>query len=1018
MKKIAIGTVILLVATCITASAQYAYFYGTVQKNGENVPDGTTISAWIYYKECANKTINNSVYSIPVPADNLTTPEIDGGRNGTPVVFKINGQTAQQTGIWWNDMIIQLNLTVCTKDLIVTNITVFGNNPNIDPNSIFVDRDTKVNATIKNVGSENTTNFEVVLYVNNNKTDSRNITLNGSEEKIIQFNWHTPNKVGNYVLEVYADRYDEVPECNNMNNNKTINQYVTIAQSTFYGTVQKDGENVPDGTIISAFINGTEHANTTTFTENNISKYNIIIPANNITTNDTIIFKVGNIKACQTGKWQNGTNTQLNLTVCTKPDLIVTNITVKGNYPILDTNAVFIDLDTEVNATIKNDGFGDAVNFYGVLYVNENEIDRKKVTLNGSEEKIIPFKWHTPDNIGFHTIKVVADPENNIPECNDTNNNNTINQYVTENGYKGNKPLQEYKNGTLKGGVLFDFGDSQYISDMNEGDTATVYFNLNTLPHTNFYKVKLARLYVYWTSKSNDLPSFGMKFNDNILTPEVKYTDRKGFGSYDYPSGMYAYNVTNMVQGNGEYIATIVKYGDNTMDLYGMGLLVVFEDERDLMESPNITYFINEGCDLLYSNASYNTTPDDATTSALFKDSIDKNKTSFLYTVIPLADEGNNSLLFNNYSLPVTWNYSKEGQSKIATNNTNVTGYLNDQNVARIQDQGDYIIATNAILIIGGKVNQHYEKTLVSIKDSGTMQNEEVTIPIEIYGVDNLGSGTIRLEYDSSVVKVTEVKNGDFDTIEYNIQNAFNYTLISAYQVNNSELSGEVTFAEVVLKANTTPCNSSNLNLTVIDLNDINSNPIINYSVQNGTFYVIDEPKLNTNLSVSVIINDNKDSVNITVNVTQKCTSIEIDKVTIDLSNIGGDSAAEMKKARNGTNWTLWYLVVNSSKPLSYLQHKEIFALLITVKNSSSTVNVINTTKINLEILRNGDVDKNGYVDIADAAYIARYTVGKETLIDPYNRVADVDGSGDVDISDAMYLAKYIAGLPGFERLK
>jgi len=96
-------------------------FYGTVKANGANVPNGTSVSAWINgvkYAETTTflTTVNGqqtSVYTITVPGDDPTTPGVvEGGNEGDTVVFKVGGNLTDQTGTWHEGTDVQLNLTV------------------------------------------------------------------------------------------------------------------------------------------------------------------------------------------------------------------------------------------------------------------------------------------------------------------------------------------------------------------------------------------------------------------------------------------------------------------------------------------------------------------------------------------------------------------------------------------------------------------------------------------------------------------------------------------------------------------------------------------------------------------------------------------------------------------------------------------------------------------------------------------------------------------------------------------
>ncbi|MFH1926553.1 MAG: DNRLRE domain-containing protein, partial [Chloroflexota bacterium] len=96
--------------------------------------------------------------------------------------------------------------------------------------------------------------------------------------------------------------------------------------SSFWGTVALDGGNVPDGTVISAWINGVQYAETATFTSSGQSVYTIDVPADDLHTvgvieggadGDAIVFKVGGSAADQTVTWQGETNSDLNLSAVT-----------------------------------------------------------------------------------------------------------------------------------------------------------------------------------------------------------------------------------------------------------------------------------------------------------------------------------------------------------------------------------------------------------------------------------------------------------------------------------------------------------------------------------------------------------------------------------------------------------------------------------------------------------------------------------------------------------------------------
>ncbi len=94
-------------------------FYGTVKVDGKNVPTGTSITAWIRgvrYGAPATVTLykNDTVFSLSIPGDELSTEQVEGGVGGDVVQFRIGNQPIDQQGSWKSGTNIQLNLSYNT----------------------------------------------------------------------------------------------------------------------------------------------------------------------------------------------------------------------------------------------------------------------------------------------------------------------------------------------------------------------------------------------------------------------------------------------------------------------------------------------------------------------------------------------------------------------------------------------------------------------------------------------------------------------------------------------------------------------------------------------------------------------------------------------------------------------------------------------------------------------------------------------------------------------------------------
>jgi hypothetical protein len=127
-------------------------------------------------------------------------------------------------------------------------------------------------------------------------------------------------------------------------------------------------------------------------------------------------------------------------------------------------------------------------------------------------------------------------------------------------------------------------------------------------------------------------------------------------------------------------------------------------------------------------------------------------------------------------------------------------------------------------------------------------------------------------------------------------------------------------------------------------------------------------------------------------------TGIGIQSVTVDLSAIGGSAYTLM------------------SGPYPNPGTYEVTTTATTGINGTFTGNITTAQTNELMVYRRGDVVRNNVVDMGDALYIARYTVGLETPdMDYFNFVGDVqpacDGDHITNMGDALYIARHTVNL-------
>ncbi len=91
-------------------------FYGKVKVDGENVPDGTVVEAWIngeVYAEAKTQTYQgDSVYAMDVTGDDASTNDVEGGIEDDKIEFRVAGQPAGQSGVWHSGTNTNLDLSV------------------------------------------------------------------------------------------------------------------------------------------------------------------------------------------------------------------------------------------------------------------------------------------------------------------------------------------------------------------------------------------------------------------------------------------------------------------------------------------------------------------------------------------------------------------------------------------------------------------------------------------------------------------------------------------------------------------------------------------------------------------------------------------------------------------------------------------------------------------------------------------------------------------------------------------
>jgi hypothetical protein len=414
--------------------------------------------------------------------------------------------------------------------------------------------------------------------------------------------------------------------------------------------------------------------------------------------------------------------------------LLTSIIQVQAAHSVVSINNVSGESGKDINATII---LNDVTNYgTGTIKVTYDPAIAQVTGVEGSIDSSI-LAWNADNNAGSVTISVrnqngrsdkveFADIKFHAVGSNGTSTpltlDVTIHQDTSDNeipitlnhgslsitgspesvnGYLGDKPLTIYSHETITGNLTYSIGSSYYSGKLYPGNPYQVE---HTISIPTGATVKLARLYAYWTWSAIGItgryPDLNLIFDDDELSPSATYDDRKGSDTYyDYPSGTWAYNVTNYVAGSGEHTTIIENIGpDNSyFAMDGVGLLIVYTKP----DGDEIEYWIAEGCDLLSSQVESGLTPEEATTQAVFSGSVDITniEEATLTTVVQSGNDIDDMLIFNLKNW--TGIYNGTPYVNLDVDERSVLNYLVDNNnTARIRAVDDYMVPSNAFLVL------------------------------------------------------------------------------------------------------------------------------------------------------------------------------------------------------------------------------------------------------------------------------------------------------------------------------
>jgi hypothetical protein len=256
------------------------------------------------------------------------------------------------------------------------------------------------------------------------------------------------------------------------------------------------------------------------------------------------------------------------------------------------------------------------------------------------------------------------------------------------------------------------------------------------------------------------------------------------------------------------------------------------------------------------------------------------------------------------------------------------------------KNKRNFVMVLLVLLMSGTTQSLAAAATSVSMDNVTVDQGKNVTVSIMLTGITNYGTGTINVEYDPSVAKVTDVAGNANSTVE--IWNGNNPGKVSISAWNIAGTSGDLTFADVTFKALGSNGSSTALTLKVDTLQDTSYTEITR-NIKSGSLKI--SGALSPDFGISVLPGNASVIKGGSTSATVTLTSIlGYDRnVTLGASGMPLNTTISFTPEKSKPNYTSTMLVKtgNSTPAGSYLititgtgddakVHSTIFTLKVT----------------------------------------------------------------------------------------
>ena len=389
------------------------------------------------------------------------------------------------------------------------------------------------------------------------------------------------------------------------------------------------------------------------------------------------------------------------------PNVAVDNVDVTASKGDL-----LVETDNTISIKLTNDG-GSAT---ATLNITIDDQSTTETLEDFTGETTIDVTYN-PTTTGTKDIKV----DIIYDDTTQTLYEGTINAYY--NGYRG-KSFTGGENFTTK--RVYEGQNTLILEQFNYynwNDTSKAVYDASRLENDKIVDVLYYQGY-NWDKYLN----FTLKVNDEESPIIANYSDTKGFGTYNYPSGVVVFNITNQFKAGQVNEIVPTKLNNNSNILYGGILAIIYADNTEMT-----TIMINEGSDLLNPESS-GLTSNDYTVAYSNYENVNSGDAT-LYVISAASDKADGSKIsFNNEEIgSLAQNY--DVTSKLSIVKSEISNVLEGDNLVTLQSINDNLFAMGTILVISNPTEK-----ILKIDTTEFTAGQNATISASIYSGDNIVS--------------------------------------------------------------------------------------------------------------------------------------------------------------------------------------------------------------------------------------------------------------------------------------